>query len=135
MAPSAPLVRGQMAAIWSHLGEPRKALELRQEELRRGGRSEDAETIGRLFAEGGEPAVYRWYLNALEERAKTKRVSPLSRALLHGVLGELEDAFHWLDRALDERWGLVIYFKNNPWLTSLHHDPRWSKLLQRMNVA
>jgi hypothetical protein len=135
MEPSSQLARGQMAAIWSHLGEPRRALELRQEDLRRAGRNDDAETLARVFAEGGEQGVYHWYLTALEERAKRKPVSPYSRALLHGVLGEVDQAFHWMNRALDERWGLVVYFKVNPWLTSLHDDPRWEQCLQRMGVA
>ena len=34
--------------------------------------------------------------------------------MLHGILGEVDDAFHWLNRALDERWGLVIFFKSLP---------------------
>jgi hypothetical protein len=59
----------------------------------------------------------------------------LSRALLHGVLGEVDEAFRWLDRASDEGWGLLIYVKVNPWLRSLHGDPRWGELLRRMHVA
>jgi hypothetical protein len=40
-----------------------------------------------------------------------------------------------MNRALDERYGLVVYFKSNPWLASLHGDPRWNHLLRRMGVA
>ena len=45
-----------------------------------------------------------WYLAALEKRAKTKPVSPYNRALLHAVLGEKDEAFRWLDEALEKRW-------------------------------
>jgi len=129
------LVRGQMAAIYSSLGEPEKALEVRQEELRNAGRAEAAEELGRAFAESGDEGMYRWYLTALEKRAESRRVSPYSRALLHGVLGEADSAFRWLDEAYRQHWGLLMWVKVNPWLTSLHGDPRWGELLTKMGVA
>ena len=54
---------------------------------------------------------------------------------LHGVLGEADAAFHWLDQAYRQHWGFLMWVKVNPWLTSLHGDPRWGELLTKMGVA
>jgi tetratricopeptide (TPR) repeat protein len=135
MDPSAALVRGQMAAILSALGDPEGALEIRQEELRRAGRQEAAVELGRVYATGGEDAVYRWYLALLDQRAARRRVSPFSRAILHGALGDKDEAFRWLEEAYEARWGLLIFAKVNPWLQSLHDDPRWDDLMRRMNLG
>ena len=135
MAPGSPLSRGQLAAVYSALGDPGKALEVRQEDLRRAGRDEAADELGRAFAASGEEGVYRWYLAALEKRAETRPVSPYSRGILHGALGENDQAFRWLEKAYEAHFGLFVYVKVNPWLTGLHGDPRWGALMEKMGVA
>ena len=134
MGPS-PLARGEIAAVYSALGQPEKALEIRLEDLRSAGRLDAADAVEKAFAGSGEEGVYRWYLAELEKRAETRSVSPLSRALLHAVLGEVDAAFRWLEEAFEQRFGLFVYVKVNPWFAPLHDDPRWAALLGRMGVA
>jgi serine/threonine-protein kinase len=134
MGPS-PLARGQLAAVYSALGEPEKALAVRQEDLRQAGRDAAAEELGRAFADAGEEGVYRWYLDELERRALKRPVSAYSRALLHAVLGEADAAFRWLDEAIDQHLGLLMWVKVNPWLEGLHADPRWAAVLGRMGTG
>ena len=53
---------------------------------------------------------------------------PLKVARAHAWRGETEDAFHWLNRAINEGHS-IEGIKNDPFLTGLHADPRWQPLL------
>lgn len=55
-------------------------------------------------------------------------------ALVHAWRGEREDAFSWLDRALDEGQP-VLGINTDPFLGSLHDDPRWEPLLARIGMS
>jgi adenylate cyclase len=48
--------------------------------------------------------------------------------------GDKDAAFHWLDRAEQQRDGGMTIMKTDPLLRSLHGDPRFSVLLRKMNL-
>jgi tetratricopeptide (TPR) repeat protein len=56
-------------------------------------------------------------------------------ALTCAVLGDPEQAFAWLDRALARRDAAVAWVKTNYYLRSLHGDPRWPTFLARLGLA
>jgi tetratricopeptide (TPR) repeat protein len=49
--------------------------------------------------------------------------------------GDKDAAFHWLDRAEQQRDGGMTLLKVDLLLKSLHGDPRYSALLRKMNLA
>jgi adenylate cyclase len=49
--------------------------------------------------------------------------------------GNKDAAFHWLDRAEQQRDGGMTLLKVDQLLTSLHGDPRYFALLRKMNLA
>jgi len=55
--------------------------------------------------------------------------------MIHGYLGEMDQAFKWLEQEYDTRegdiWGLKVY----PWYDPLRDDPRFQDLLRRMNLG
>jgi TolB-like protein/DNA-binding winged helix-turn-helix (wHTH) protein/tetratricopeptide (TPR) repeat protein len=55
-------------------------------------------------------------------------------ALVYTALGERDEALRSLDQAIDLRAPLVSLLKPDPRFDSLHHDPRFNKLLSRMNL-
>jgi serine/threonine protein kinase/Tfp pilus assembly protein PilF len=57
---------------------------------------------------------------------------PISR--IYAVLGELDEAFAWLQKARDERDSAVIWLKVDPTLDNLRADPRFSQRLQDMGL-
>ncbi|PWT81764.1 MAG: hypothetical protein C5B44_03240 [Acidobacteria bacterium] len=61
--------------------------------------------------------------------------SPLTIAALNARLGNKEEAFTWLDKAVDARASGIPNLKVDPVFDSLHSDVRFAKLLQRMNIA
>lgn len=61
-------------------------------------------------------------------------VSPFFIALVYTAMGEKDDAFLWLDRAVSERSGSVRYLKIEPRLDRLRSDPRFDGLLVRVGL-
>jgi hypothetical protein len=49
-------------------------------------------------------------------------------------LGDRDDAFAWLEKAYAERTRPMLSLKVNPRLDPLRSDPRFTTLMQRMNV-
>jgi hypothetical protein len=51
------------------------------------------------------------------------------------VLGNLDEAFRWADRAIEQRDPQVLGLKSTPLFENLRSDPRYPALLRRMNLA
>ena len=49
-------------------------------------------------------------------------------------LGEKDKAFEWLERAFEERAGLLIYLKIHPMFDELREDPRFEVLVSRIGI-
>jgi len=58
---------------------------------------------------------------------------PVDIADVYTALGDKEAAFRILEKAVEERNALLVTVKEEPPLESLHSDPRWQKLLSKMN--
>jgi len=54
---------------------------------------------------------------------------------VHGARGATDLAFHWLERAYVQRDGGLADMKLDPYLRSLHADPRWDAFLRKMGLA
>ena len=55
-------------------------------------------------------------------------------ACLHAFRGEIDAAFHWLDRAYAQKDYLLEYIKGEPTLKSLVGDRRYKAFLRKMNL-
>jgi hypothetical protein len=49
-------------------------------------------------------------------------------------LGEKDKAFEWLDRAFEERAGLLIYLNSHPMFDELREDPRFEAPVSRIGI-
>jgi serine/threonine-protein kinase len=47
---------------------------------------------------------------------------------IRAALGDLDDAFTWFARAIQERSGWIAYLRVDPRLDALHHEPRFDRL-------
>ena len=62
-------------------------------------------------------------------------VEPYSFATVYVALGQADQAFHWLERACQDRSSfLATWVNGDPRLDSLRSDPRMSDLLRRMGL-
>ncbi|MGH7509422.1 MAG: TPR end-of-group domain-containing protein [Gemmatimonadales bacterium] len=90
--------------------------------------------LGQVHALSGrnEEALARleWLRDAAEERY----ISPYLLACLQGALGQRNQAFVSLNRAVRDRSELVAYLRIDPRLDSLRTDRRFSRLLRQIRL-
>jgi tetratricopeptide (TPR) repeat protein len=85
--------------------------------------------IGHLYGVWGKRAEAQQVLAELIEKSKQSYVSAYDVAVIHAGLGQAEQAFAWLDKAVDQRPFWLVWLKLDPRLDNLRSDPRFKKLL------
>jgi serine/threonine-protein kinase len=97
------------------------------------------EKIREVMPKGGDfqAGIARVYALMGRKREARQMISGLKAnayfiAGVYATLGDKDEAFRILEKAVEERQALVI-LKVEPPLESLHSDPRWQALLRRMN--
>ncbi len=90
--------------------------------------------LGQVMALSGNKVEARALLERLHGIASQTYVPRWSFALIHLGLGEIDEAFIWMDRAIDARDPSIIPIKTYPFLDPLRADPRFLSLLRKMNL-
>jgi serine/threonine-protein kinase len=72
-------------------------------------------------------------LTELHEVSSQRYVAARSIAEVHLGLGEVDEAFVWLERGFQQRNGWLIHMRDNPRYDRLRSDPRYLDLVRRMN--
>jgi tetratricopeptide (TPR) repeat protein len=91
--------------------------------------------LGHVAARQGRTSEALTVLRELDERAKTRYVSPVAQAGLYVSLGDADRAFEWLEKAYQERRGWLAYLKIEPMLDGLRADARFHRLVERMRLT
>jgi len=91
--------------------------------------------LGHTYAAAGRRVDAEKALGELLELAKQRYVSPASIAAIYGALGDRDQAFAWLDKADQAHDGILVRLKVDYRFDSLRSDPRFGKLLMRVNLA
>ncbi|MGB9074906.1 MAG: winged helix-turn-helix domain-containing protein [Terriglobales bacterium] len=91
--------------------------------------------LGLALAQGGNITEARALLQNLYARAERTYVPPSNFAWIHFGLGEIDDAFVWMDRAVEARDNMMTPIKSYPFLDPIRNDPRFTALLRKMNLA
>ena len=71
-------------------------------------------------------------LAELRRLAGKKFVTSYGVALVHAGLGQIDSAFAWLDKALDERSHWLVWLRLDPRWKGLRSDPRFAELVRRV---
>jgi len=119
-----------LAQVYQQKGSLKRAIA----ELKTGVESSDGSTfaVARLahgHALAGEREKARAALKRLKVLSEKKYVSPYDVALVHVGLQQIDQAFAWLQTALEERSVWLGYLKVEPQLDALRSDPRFEELL------
>jgi len=91
--------------------------------------------LGYALARSGRSAEARKVLKWLAESARHRYVSPYQSALIHAALGNVDDAFIFLERGFEEQDEELSLLKMDPMLDSLRDDRRLGNLLQRIGLS
>ena len=89
---------------------------------------------GAMYGWAGREREARQVLDQLKRLARTTYVSSLSFAWLYMGLQELDLAFQWLDRAVDERDPQITQLPCKPIYDGLRVDSRFPALLRKMGL-
>jgi TolB-like protein len=90
--------------------------------------------LGLPLAEGGDTAAARDLLCRLHGMAAQAYVPPSAFAWIHLGLGEIDSAFEWMNRAVDDCDQFMMPIKTYPIFDPIRSDPRFIALLRKMNL-
>ena len=90
--------------------------------------------LGHLEASSGNEAAARHILQELIEARSRRVVSAWGIAALHASLGDVDEAFRWLDVAADERATGIIFLRVHPRLDQIRRDPRYKALVRKVGL-
>jgi TolB-like protein/Tfp pilus assembly protein PilF len=90
--------------------------------------------MGHEYAVSGDRVNADRILAKLTEISTRKYVPAVYFATVYTGLNRKEDAFHWLDKAYEERCEYLVYLGSEPLADPLRSDPRFSRLLGRLGL-
>jgi tetratricopeptide (TPR) repeat protein len=89
---------------------------------------------GWACAVAGEVEEARRSLDALTDLSRSRYIPPYQFAKIHAGLGEIDAAFHWLDKAIEDLDAGLLHVMTDETLENLRGDPRYAGLLRTMNL-
>jgi len=122
--------------VYLHSGKQEEAIREFQNALQLSGTA-DADLqldLGIAYAVTGKRDEARRILAKLENLHEQRGVPSGSVAILHGALGESNEAFAWLEKAYEERDPQLTYIKAGRRFEPLRKDPRFSELVHRLGL-
>ena len=136
MEPEFVLAHEGLGQVYIQQGAWKKALRHLEEALRQT-RFGDSVMAAMAFAHarGGEFARARGLLKRIAKLESRGEASPVSVAIVHAGLNELDEAFEWLRRAYKQRSGRLIYLKANPIFDDLRRDKRFEPLVRKIGLS
>ena len=91
--------------------------------------------LGWIYAHAGLTAEASQLLEELKERSRQTYVQPFVIGMIQLALGQLDEGFEQLTRAIDERDLMAVFdLKSDPCLDPFRSDRRFQALLRKMNL-
>jgi tetratricopeptide (TPR) repeat protein len=126
---------GQLAQALAALGRNRDAADHFRQFLVLIGISDDhARDDMHLLATQGMEGLIRRNLARPSNKPPDRYGLPFKLAADHAVVGEIDAALSWLDRAIAQRDSRLLLLAVNPRFAGLREDPRFQRLLARVGL-
>jgi eukaryotic-like serine/threonine-protein kinase len=90
--------------------------------------------LGQVYALDGKTEDALKILQELRAASTHSYVPPIAFTIVYAGLGKIDDAFQWLEKAVEQRDGLLIYLKVGSAFDPLRSDPRFSGILTRVGL-
>jgi TolB-like protein/DNA-binding winged helix-turn-helix (wHTH) protein/tetratricopeptide (TPR) repeat protein len=136
----------RLIAIYEQKGELDKAIEERQRAVALGGgnpvivgggRSQElarqVESLRKAYAANGAHGYWLRRLEADRKDVRLQNADPIDLAGVHMRLGNKDEAFRWLEKALEDHLPYLIWsLPADPAFDDLRSDPRYADLMRRL---
>jgi tetratricopeptide (TPR) repeat protein len=90
--------------------------------------------LGQTMALAGDTEGVAQILSDLQATSRSRYVPPTAFAVVYAGMGRTDDAFRWLDRAVDEHDGLLVYLKVGSVFDGVRADRRFPDILKRVGL-
>ncbi len=136
MDPNHHETHGILSLVYVQQRRYREAIAEQQKSMELGGWDKRG-FLGYVYAVSGRRAEAQKLLAQLLVEARSKPVSAYNIARIYTGLGEKEQAFSWLERAIAERDSNLTMpgLKPDVQLDTLRSEPRFQELLRRMRLS
>jgi serine/threonine protein kinase/pimeloyl-ACP methyl ester carboxylesterase/tetratricopeptide (TPR) repeat protein len=91
-------------------------------------------SLGHVYGAMGKRREAEEILNKLQGISKQRYFSPYWIALVYAGLGDNDHAFQYFEKALEDRFFLMIWINSDPRLDNLRTDPRFTGLARRVGL-
>jgi TolB-like protein/DNA-binding winged helix-turn-helix (wHTH) protein/tetratricopeptide (TPR) repeat protein len=95
----------------------------------------EIKALSKTFKGSGWQGFVLARIELLERKSKKEYVPPTALAGIHALAGEKDSAFAWLEKAVETRDPWLSLIKIQPAYDTLRSDPRFTTLLQRLNLT
>ncbi|MGA9995774.1 MAG: protein kinase [Pyrinomonadaceae bacterium] len=121
---------------YEHKGMHEEAFEIFEKERAFAGDTPTTKAkLAHVLAASGRTEESRQTLEDLLAHSERKGVTPYEIAVIYAILGETDEAFHWLAQAEREHAVGITYLKVDPHLDNLRTDPRFQDFLRRLGFS
>jgi serine/threonine protein kinase len=90
--------------------------------------------LGQAYALAAKRREAMGVLEELKKQSRLRYVAARAIAEVYVGLGERDQAFFWLGKAIEERDGWLVHLRRDPRYDSLRSDPRFADLLRRIGL-
>jgi serine/threonine-protein kinase len=133
-SPDLPAAHGGLKDAYYKKGMDEEALEKAGMEYALVTGQEITDAMQNAYAEGGPEEAWLLIAEAFAAWAETSYYCPQCIATYFDMAGQVDRAFHWLERAFEARDPELPFSIANLSSEALREDPRYVSLLQRMNL-
>jgi tetratricopeptide (TPR) repeat protein len=122
-----------LGVTYNHLGRTQEAVAVLEAAATMSGRAPvTLAALAVCFHSLGKTDHVQAIHDELTARARREYVQPTMLALTTASLGQMEEAFALLERACDERDGVLMYSRSYPAPRLLQTDPRMAGIYRRI---
>ena len=127
--PSFPRAHFRLGQVYESQGQYAQAIaEFERAAHLSGGDPYYEGSLGHAYGTSGNSLQARGVLQSLQEKFHRQYVPPYAIALIYAGLGDKDQAFVWLQKAVEDRSTSMVFLPTDPELASLRSDPRFAQL-------
>ncbi len=135
LAPTMFLPPIHLGLLYNELGRKEEAIRSVEAAVVTSGRHPwTLSALGVCYGSVGKVADVEAIRDELTARARREYVQYTMLAILSAALGRLDEAFDLLERACDDRDGILVYSRRYPFFSAFQHDPRMERIYRRIGL-